>query len=354
MAINEDKLHDFLISMVSDMGASASMALTYVGEQLGLFREMADAGPMTPDDLAEKTGFNLRLLTEWMRSQATGGYLEYNAEEGTFILPEEQAFVLTNEDSPVYMGGGALAFFSVFYAADKKMMSAIQDGSGIHWGDHDSRLFEATERFFRPNYRANLIESWIPSMDGVEEQLKKGIRVADVGCGHAASTIIMAEAYPNSTFVGIDNHEGSLATAKERIAQAGHSDRIDLEVASSTDFSVGNFDLVCFMDCLHDMGDPDGAARQAKKSLNPGGSVLLVEPFANDNLEDNFNPVGRLFYAASTFACTANGVAQGGGERVLGAQAGEGRLRDVFEKAGFSSFERTTETPFNIVYQAKA
>jgi len=351
--MNEDKLNDFLGKLISDMGAATGIALTYIGDQLGLFRSMADAGPLTPQTLADKTGFNLRLLTEWLKSQAAGGYLEYNPRDDTYLLPEEQAFIFTNEESPVYMGGGALAFYSVFFAADTKLMNAIKTGSGIHWGDHDERLFEATERFFRPNYRANLTESWIPALDGVEDRLKSGIRVGDIGCGHAASAIIMAEKYPNSTFIGIDSHPGSIETAKQRVAEVGFSDRIDFEIASSSKYETKNLDLICFMDCLHDMGDPDGAALRARTSLNEGGSVLIVEPFANDNTEDNLNPLGRLFYGASTFACTANGVAQGGKERVLGAQAGETRTKDVFIEAGFSSFQRAIETPFNIVYQAK-
>ena len=351
--MDQDKLNLFLEKLVTDMGASTGIALTYIGDKLGLFTAMAGSGPMTPQDVATKTGFNLRLLTEWMKSQAAGGYLEYDSADETYLLPEEQAFVFTDENSPVYMGGGALAFYSVFYAADRKMMEAIKTGSGIHWGDHDERLFEATERFFRPNYRANLTESWIPALDGVEDRLKSGIRVGDIGCGHAASTIIMATEYPNSSFVGIDYHQGSIETAKQRVSDSGVGDRIGFEVAPANNYKTKDLDLVCFMDCLHDMGDPDGAALQAKKSLNPGGSVLIVEPFANDNTEDNFGPLGRLFYGASTFACTANGVAQGGGSRVLGAQAGESRIGEVFQKAGFSSFHRAAETPFNIVYQAK-
>ena len=352
MAIDEAKLEAFLGRLVTDMGAAAGMALTYVGDQLGIYKAMAGAGDLTAEDLAGRTGFNQRLLQEWLNAQAAGGYVEYAAETGTYSLPEEQAFVLTDTESPFYMGDGALAFFSVMHAADGKMQEAIRTGSGIHWGDHDSRLFDATERFFRPGYRAHLTVDWIPALDGIEDRLKTGALVADVGCGHAASTIIMANTYPASKFVAIDSHAGSIETAKERVAGAGLSDRIDLEVATATNYETSAIDLICFIDCLHDMGDPDGAAKHARESLKDDGAVLLVEPFANDRTEDNFNPLGRLFYGASTYLCAANSVAQGG-VRTLGAQAGEARLREVFERSGFSSFRRAAETPFNIVYEAR-
>ena len=250
------------------------------------------------------------------------------------------------------MGEGALAFFSVMHAADGKMQDAFITGSGIPWGDHDPRLFEATERFFHPSYRTHLTADWIPALDGVEDKLVSDARVADVGCGHAASTIVLANAYPDSSFVAIDSHSGSIETAKERVSKAGLSDRIEFEVASSADYVSSDFDRICFMDCLHDMGDPVGAVTHAKQALSEGGSVFLVEPFANDTVEDNFNPLGRLFYSASTYLCSANSIAQGG-VHSLGAQAGEPGLREVFEQDDFGSFKRATETPFNIVYEAK-
>ncbi len=352
MAIDQAKLETFLGQLVTDMGAAAGMALTYVGDQLGIYDAMAGAGGLTAEDLAIRTGFNRRLLQEWLNTQAAGGYVEYDANNDTYLLPEEQAFVLTDKESPFYMGDGALAFFSVMHAADEKIQEAFRTGSGIHWGDHDSRLFGATERFFRPGYRAHLTADWIPALDGVEDRLKSGSLVADVGCGHAASTIIMANAYPSSKFVAIDNHAPSIETAKERVAEAGLSDRINFEVAPATGYKASEFDLICFMDCLHDMGDPEGAAKHARESLKRDGIVLLVEPFANDRTEDNLNPLGRLFYGASTYLCAANSIAQGGA-LTLGAQAGEARLRDVFEQVGFSSFRRAAQTPFNIIYEAK-
>ena len=352
MAVDSAKLDTFLGQLISDTGAVAGMALTYVGDQLGIYKAMAGAGDLTPEQLSDKTGLDRRLLQEWLNSQAAGGYVEYNPSDGTYNLPNEQAFVLTDPESPVYMGEGALAFFSVMHAADAKMQEAFKTGSGIPWGDHDPRLFGATERFFRPSYRTHLTADWIPALDGVEDKLVSGARVADIGCGHAASTIVMANAYPASSFVAIDSHSGSIETAKDRVSEAGLSDRIEFEVASSTDYASSGFDLICFMDCLHDMGDPGGAVTHAKQALNDGGSVLLVEPFANDTVEENFNPLGRLFYSASTYLCSANSIAQGG-VHTLGAQAGEPGVREVFEQAGFGSFNRATETPFNIVYQAK-
>ena len=351
MVVDDQKLEQFLGQLISDMGGAAGMALAYVGDQLGIFKAMAGAGKMTPAELAESTGLNQRLLEEWLNAQAAGGYVTYDNADGTYTLPEEQAFVLTNPDSPVYMGGGALAFFPVMHAAEDKLIEAFRTGSGIHWGDHDPRLFEATEKFFRPGYRAHLTSEWIPAMDGVEDRLKAGARVLDVGCGHAASTILMAGEFPASSFVAIDGHAGSIETAKARVAESGMSDRIDFEVATAQAYEASGFDLICFIDCLHDMGDPVGAASHAKLALNDGGKVLLVEPFANDATSENHNPIGRLFYGASTIFCSANSLAQGGA-RTLGAQAGEARLREVFEEAGFSNFKRAAETPFNIVYEA--
>lgn len=352
LPVDETKLEAFLGQLITDMGAAAGMALTYVGDQLGIFKAMAGAGDLTPEELSSRTGLNQRLLQEWLNTQAAGGYVEYKSADGTYNLPDEQAFVLTDPESPVFMGDGALAFFSVMHAADDKMQEAFKTGSGIHWADHDPRLFEATERFFRPSYRTHLTNDWIPALDGVEEKLNAGAMVADVGCGHAASTIVMASAYPASTFVAIDSHPGSINTAKERVSEAGLSERIEFEVASSTDYDSTGFDLICFMDCLHDMGDPVGAVKHAKQALNADGAVLLVEPFANDTVEENFNPLGRLFYAASTYLCSANSIAQGG-VHTLGAQAGESALREVFEQGGFTTFNRATETPFNIIYQGK-
>jgi SAM-dependent methyltransferase len=351
MTIDDDKLFAFMGQAVTDMAATISIALAMIGDKLGLYKAMAGAGPLTSAALAERTGTSERYVREWLSNQAAGGYVEYDPAAKTFELPDEQAMALADESSPVFLGG-AFDVIAACWAAEEKITEAFQSGKGVGWHEQHPRLFGGTERFFRPGYRAYLTSSWIPALDGVEAKLTKGASVADVGCGHGASTIIMAQAYPNSTFKGFDYHQGSIDSARKRAADAGVSDRVEFEVADAKEFSGKGYDLVCFFDCLHDMGDPVGAARHAREVLAKDGSVLLIEPFANDDLEQNLNPVGRMFYGASTFLCTPSSLAQDVG-LALGSQAGEQRLGEVFSEAGFSTFRRATETPFNLVLEAK-
>jgi SAM-dependent methyltransferase len=347
--MNEAKLQEFMGKLVVDMGGAALMANVIVGEELGLYKAMADGAPVTPEALAQRTGCNARLLREWLSAQAASGYVEHEA--GSFRLPPEQALALANEDSPVYVAGGAVVLASMYLDKDK-IVAAMRGDGALSWADHHPCLFHGTERFFRPGYRANLVANWLPALDGVVPRLEQGAKVADIGCGHGASTVILAQAFPKSTFVGFDFHEPSIEQARRRAADAGVEARASFAKATAQEFPGSDFDLVCFFDCLHDMGDPVGAARRAHAALKPGGTVLLVEPFAGDSLEENLNPVGRLFYAASTCICTPNSLSQKVGLG-LGAQAGEKRLRHVFMEAGFSGFRRATETPFNLVLEAR-
>jgi SAM-dependent methyltransferase len=348
-AMNEAKLQDFMGKLVVDMGGAALMANVILGEELGLYRAMADGAPVTPEELAERTGCNARLLREWLSAQAASGYVEHEA--GRFRLPPEQALALADENSPVYVAGGAVVLASMYMDKDK-LIAAMRGNGALSWADHHPCLFSGTERFFRPGYRASLVSSWLPALEGVVPRLEQGAKVADIGCGHGASTVVLAQAFPNSTFHGFDFHGPSIEEARRRAADAGVEKRATFSQASAKEFPGRDFDLVCFFDCLHDMGDPVGAARHAHAALKPGGTVLLVEPYANDSLEENLNPVGRLFYAASTCVCTPNSLSQEVGLG-LGAQAGEKRLRHVFMEAGFSHFRRATETPFNLVLEAR-
>ncbi len=351
MAIDDEKLMAFMGQAVTDMSATVSVALMAIGDKLGLYKAMAGAGPLTPAQVAERTKTHERYVREWLNNQVAGGYIAFDPSTHTYELEDEQAFALADEDSPVFLGG-AFDVVGACWAAEEQITDAFRTGEGMGWHEHHQRLFGGTERFFRPGYRANLVTSWIPALDGAESKLQSGARVADIGCGHGASTVIMAEAYPNSTFLGSDYHSESIEAARERAADAGVSDRVSFEVATAKDHGGEDLDLVCYFDCLHDMGDPVGAAQHARASLNSDGTVLLVEPFANDNVEDNINPVGRMFYAASTFLCTPASLSQEVG-LALGAQAGETRLGEVFAEAGYSSFRRATETPFNLVLEAK-
>lgn len=350
--INEDKMNAFLGKIVGDFGAALSSSLAYIGTKLGLYEAMANSGPVTAKELAERTGTVERYVREWLINQAAGGYIEYDASTDRYTLPAEQATALTDQSSPFYVGGG---FYVVkaMTAAQTRILEAFKNGGGILWGDHDPELFLGTERFFRPGYATHLIASWIPSLTGVEDKLKAGAKVADIGCGHGSSTIIMAQAYPNSRFWGFDNHEGSILTARERAADAGVSDRVTFEVADACNFptvAVG-YDLIAFFDCLHDMGDPSGAAKRASENLAPEGSALIVEPMAGNTVAENFNPIGRTFAAASTLCCTANSLALGG--PALGAVATEESLRNAVLAGGFKQFRRATETPFNRIFEAR-
>ncbi|HET8763383.1 MAG TPA: class I SAM-dependent methyltransferase, partial [Gemmatimonadales bacterium] len=337
--MDEAKLNDFMGKLVSDMGGAAMLANIILGEELGLYKAMADGQPVTPEELGRKTGCNARLVREWLSAHAASGYMEH--QDGKFRLPEEQAMALAIEDSPVYVAGGAVVVAALFHDKDK-LVKAMRGDGALPWGEHHPCMFRGTERFFRPGYRAHLVAEWLPALEGVVDKLKAGATVADVGCGHGASTVIMAQAFPASRFYGFDYHAPSIATASERAAEGGVSDRVAFSQASAKDYPAKDYDLICFFDCLHDMGDPVGAAQHARKTLKPDGSVLLVEPYANDRLDDNINPVGRLFYAASTFICTPNSLSQEVGLG-LGAQAGEARLAHVFREAGFSRFRRAAE-----------
>jgi SAM-dependent methyltransferase len=347
--MDEAKLQEFMGKLVTDMGGAAMIASVILGEELGLYRAMADGIPITPEQLATKTGCNARLTREWLSAQAAAGYIEL--AEGRFRLPPEQALALAVEDSPVYVAGGAAALASLFLDKDK-LVTAMRGNGALPWGEHHPCLFAGTERFFRPGYRAHLVAEWLPALEGVAPKLEAGATVADVGCGYGASTVIMAQAYPASRFYGFDYHAPSIETATQRAADGGVADRVTFAVATAKNYADHDYDLICFFDCLHDMGDPVGAARHAYRMLKTDGTVLLVEPFAGDHLEENLNPVGRLFYAASTFICTPNSLAQEVGLG-LGAQAGESRLRDVFLEAGFARFRRATATPFNLILEAR-
>jgi SAM-dependent methyltransferase len=350
MGIDPKKLEDFMNRAVGDMGAAASASLVIVGDKLGLYKALFKNGPMTSAELAEKTGTSERYVREWLSNQACGGYLAYDSSTSKFELPPEQAYALADETSPVFLPGGFQLMMAIMQAVPK-IIERFKSGKGLDWGDHHESLFEGTERFFRPNYAANLVASWIPALEDVEAKLKAGATVADVGCGLGASTILMAQAYPKSKFIGIDAHALSIEKARERAKAAGVEDRIVFEVAKATDFPNRDLDLVCFFDCLHDMGDPAAVSKNVLKTLKKDGTWMIVEPFAGDRFEDNLNPVGRLFYAASTSICVPASLAQDG--IALGAQAGEKRLKEQVTAGGFTRFRRATQTPFNLILEAR-
>ena len=353
MNINEEKLNELLGKFVGDLGATMHSGSVVIGAELGLYKAMsAAAEPVSSEQLAARTHTNERYVREWLNAQAASGYVEYDAATQKYYLTDEQAFVLTDENSAAYLPG-AFILANAALRAVPKMIERFKTGDGLGWHEHHQDLFRGTELFFRPGYAANLVSSWIPSLTDIDEKLKAGGRVADVGCGHGASTILMAQAYPNSTFIGFDYHDKSIEAARTKAAEAGVSDRVSFEVASAKDFPGSDYDLVTFFDCLHDMGDPVGAAKHVRQALNDGGSWLIVEPFANNKAEDNHNPVGRVFYSASTLICTPASRSQEVG-LALGAQAGEERLREVAEQGGFSEFRRANETPFNLVLEARA
>lgn len=350
--IDQAKLEAFLGKAVGDFGAALSAALVAIGDRLGLYRALAEGGPMTPSELAARTGTIERYVREWLVNQAAGGYVEYDSSSGRFTLPPEQALALTDESSPFYVGGG----FEVVCAlimAQQRVGADFRIGRGMRWGDHDPSLFEGTERFFRPGYAAHLTANWLPALEGVVQKLERGAVVADVGCGHGASTIIMAQCYPRSRFIGFDSHPPSIERARELAREAGVADRVTFNVALASEFPSAEqgYDLVAFFDCLHDMGEPIGAARQARATLDEDGTVLLVEPMAGARVQDNLNPVGRIFSAASTLVCTPNALATGG--HALGAVASDHELAEVFGAAGFRRFRRAAETPFNRVFEAR-
>ncbi len=348
--INEDKMNAFLGKVVGDFGASLSSVLGYIGQKLGLYEALAESDGLTPAELAEKTGTTERYVREWLVNQASGDYVHYNPSTGKYSMLPEQAVALTDENSPFYVGGGFFVIKAMMNA-QPTIAEAFKNGGGLLWKDNDPDLFVGTEKFFRPGYTAHLVGEWIPALTGIEEKLKAGAKVADVGCGHGASTIIMAKAYPNSQFYGFDNHEASIATARKKAEEAGLADRVHFSVASASDFPDHDYDLVCFFDCLHDMGDPHGAAKHAYATLADDGSCMIVEPMAGNKVEENFNIVGRTFSAASTLCCTANSLALGG--PALGAVASEDSLREVVLSGGFGEFTRAAETPFNRIFEAR-
>jgi ubiquinone/menaquinone biosynthesis C-methylase UbiE len=349
--VDDAKLEAFMGQALGDLGAAISGLMVYLGDQLGLYKAMAGAGPMTPSALAATTETDERYVREWLDNQAAGGYVAYDATSRTYELPPEQALALADEDSPAFLPGGFTGIVAAYVDADT-FVDAFRTGRGVGWHEHDGRLFLGTERLFRPGYKGYLVSEWIPKLDGVEDRLRRGAAVADVGCGHGASTILMAQAYPASQFVGYDYHEASIETARRRAKEAGVEGRVRFEPASAKDYAQEGYDLITFFDCLHDMGDPVGAAVHARRALSDGGVVMLVEPFAGDHPEDNHNQIGRAFYGFSTVVCTMASRAQEVG-LALGAQAGEARLREIFEQAGFSCFRRATETPMSIVFEAR-
>jgi ubiquinone/menaquinone biosynthesis C-methylase UbiE len=350
MAVDMDKLNSFLGQFVGDLGAAVHTGMVVIGEKLNLYKTLA-AGPLTSSDLATKTKTDERYIREWLASQAAGGYITYDDATKKFSLTEEQRFTLADENSPAYLPGAfELALGSL--AAVPRITESFRTGAGMGWHEHDDAVFHGCEKFFRPGYAANLVSTWIPSLKDAKSKLESGARVADVGCGKGASTILLAKAYPNSKFYGFDYHDMSIEAAREIAKKEGVADRVTFEVAKAKEFPGKGYDFVAVFDCLHDMGDPVGAAKHVRQSLSKDGTWMIVEPFANDDLKDNLNPLGRMYYSFSTLLCTPCSRSQEVG-MCLGAQSGEKKIRDVIQSAGFSQFRRATQTPFNIVYEAR-
>jgi SAM-dependent methyltransferase len=351
MDVNPDRLNAFMGKMVSEVGSAMNASLMLIGDKLGLYKTLAAKGPMNSTDLAKATGTSERYVREWLAAQAASGYIEYDAASSKFSMLPEQALALADEDSPVFLGAVG-DIVSAAFLDESKVSEAFKTGKGVGWNRRSECLFCGTARFFRTGYKHHLVQEWLPALDGVVEKLKRGAKVADIGCGHGVSTRLMAEAFPKSRFFGFDYHEGSIAAAREAAKNAGLGDRVQFDVHSAKTYPAEGYDLVCFFDCLHDMGDPVGAMKHVRETMAKDGTCMLVEPFANDRLEDNLNPVGRMYYAASTMICTPASLDQEVG-LALGAQAGEARLRDVANKAGFTRFRRATETPFNLILEAR-
>src|ERR1700757_2821885 len=348
--LDMNKLNAFIGQFVTDLGAAVHSGMVVIGEKLGLYKALA-AGPISSMQLARKTGTDERYLREWLASQAAGGYVTYDERTNEFSLSAEQAFTLANEDSPAYLPGAfELALGSL--AAVPRIAESFRSGAGMGWHEHVDGVFHGCEKFFRPGYAANLVSNWIPSLQDVQEKMEAGARVADVGCGKGASTLLLAKAFPKSRFYGFDYHDKSIEAARGYAQRDGLADRVTFEVAKAKEFPGKGYDFVAVFDCLHDMGDPVGAAAHVRRSLADDGTWMIVEPFANDQLKDNLNPVGRVYYSFSTLLCTPCSRSQEVG-LCLGAQAGEGRIRNVVKAAGFDRFRRATETPFNIVYEAR-
>lgn len=350
MSVDMNKLNTFIGQFVGDLGAAVHTGMVVIGEKLGLYKALSER-PMTSSELAAKTNTDERYVREWLASQAAGGYISYDEKSQTFFLTEEQAFTLANEDSPAYLPGAfELALGSL--AAVPRIAESFRSGAGMGWHEHDDGVFHGCEKFFRPGYAANLVSTWIPSLQDVKAKLEAGARVADVGCGKGASTILLAKAFPNSQFFGFDYHDKSIEGARQTAQREGIADRVTFDVAKAKEYPGKDYDFVAVFDCLHDMGDPVGAAKHVRNSLKEDGTWMIVEPFANDDLKDNLNPVGRVYYSFSTLLCTPCSRSQEVG-LCMGAQSGEKRMRDVVTSAGFNRFRRATETPFNIVYEAR-
>ncbi len=349
--MNEAKLNEVIAKAVNEMSVTESGPLIYLGDKLGLYRAMAGAGPLTSQQLADKTGTHERYVREWLNNQAAGGLVDYHPADGTYELSDESAQVWADESSPAFLAGW-IEFIASMWADADRLAEAFLTGTGMAWGDHDARLYRGIQRFYAPLYRRSLVREWIPSLEGVEAKLRQGAKVADVGCGYGISTVLLAQAFPRSTFVGYDAHPESIQAAEKAAAEAGLADRVRFEVADAASFGGSAYDLVCFFDALHDMGDPVGAAAHARNALAEDGTLLLVEPNAGDRVEDNLNPVGRVYYAGSTFLCTPSSLAQSG-RRTLGAQAGPRRLTEVLSEAGFTRCRTTVTTPFNLVLEAR-
>jgi SAM-dependent methyltransferase len=351
VAIDGEKLEQFVFRAVDEVGATLGAALVVMGDKLGLYRALAGAGPLTPVELARRSGVAERYVREWLNAQAAGGYVEYDGATGTYTLPPEQAMALTDESSPAYLPG----FFQVALGSvldSPRVTEAARTGEGVGWHEHNHDVFDGIERFFRPGYNANVVPYWLPALDGVVEKLERGASVADIGCGHGSSTILMAQAFPKSRFFGSDIHEGSIETARKRAEEAGVADRITFEASPASSYSGRGYDLVTTFDALHDMGDPVGAARHVRDTIADDGTWMIVEPMAGDRVEDNLNPVGRAYYGFSTFLCTPGSLSQEVG-LALGAQAGPARIKDVVSAGGFTQFRVAADTPFNLVYEAR-
>jgi len=349
--VDGDKLMQFVFRAVDEVGATLNAALVVIGDKLGLYRALAGAGGLSPAELAERTATAERYVREWLNAQAAGGYVEYDPESGRYALPPEQTVALTDSDSPAYLPGlFQIALGSVIDSP--RILEAARSGEGVGWHEHVHDVHDGCERFFRPGYHAHLTSEWLPSLEGVVEKLERGALVADVGCGHGSSTILMAQAFPNSSFVGSDYHDGSIETARQRAQEAGVADRVRFQIAPAAAYSGSDYDLVTMFDCLHDMGDPVGAARHVRGTLKSDGTWMIVEPQAGDRIEDNLNPVGRAYYGFSTLLCTPASLSQDVG-LALGAQAGQARIAEVVRAGGFDRFRRAAETPFNLVLEAR-
>jgi SAM-dependent methyltransferase len=351
MTVDETKLDAFMGKMIGDIGAVASAPLVLLGDKLGLFKALAEAGPLSAAELAQRTATHERYIREWLAAQAASEYVTYDAVTDQYSMTPEQQMALADEENPVFLAG-LFETLAAMFLDEPTVRKAFRSGQGVGWHEHSHGLFHGTERFFRTGYKAHLVQEWIPALDGVQAKLERGATVADVGCGHGASTILMAEAFPNSTFVGFDYHDASIARAQEAADEAGVGESVRFEVAAAKAYPGTDYDFVTFFDCLHDMGDPVGAASHVHETLAPDGTWMIVEPFANDTLVENLNPIGRLYYSASTLICTPASLSQDVGLG-LGAQAGEARLQEVVTQGGFSRFRQATKTPFNLILEAR-